>query len=236
MSIDYHIPLVKQGLQDCAQANAVQILNHYGISKTIDDIKSEVPVYISKSGVPLGSSLGHIATYFITLGFKTTLHTVDIEIFDPSWSGLTSLELIDNLRLRRQHFKSVKYEVEALDVIFDGYIKFLEAGGKIVFPIIDENYLIDLLSLGPIYCSVNYNFLNSTSKYLFEGSVSTHDPVKGSSFAHIVTLAGFHDGQFKVVDPDAEFGGVRLINSSLLVGSIYLAESDYDPLLITLEK
>ena len=43
--ISYDVPLLTQNVQDCVQASASQILAYYGINKTIDEIKNEVPVY-----------------------------------------------------------------------------------------------------------------------------------------------------------------------------------------------
>ncbi|MFA4827385.1 MAG: hypothetical protein WC596_04025 [Candidatus Shapirobacteria bacterium] len=237
-TIDYDIPLIKQGLQDCVQSNAVQILKYYGIQKSLDEVKAEVPVFVSKEGNPLGSSLGHIATYFINQGLKTTIHTVDIEIFDRSWKGLSNQDLIEKLQQRRKFIQSTKYSQEALDVIFDGYISFLKLGGQITFPIIDENFLINHLKSGPIYGVVSFNFLNSASKYKFSNvsKNSVPDSVEGSPGTHVVTIAGYKDNQFKLVDPDPEFGGIRWIDPNFLIGSIYLAETDFDSILITFNK
>lgn len=55
----YDVPIIRQGLKECTQASAAQLLSyyglHYGLHKTIDEIKKEVPVYIFKEGKPLGS-------------------------------------------------------------------------------------------------------------------------------------------------------------------------------------
>jgi hypothetical protein len=237
--IDYDVQLMEQGFQECTQTSAAQILKYYGIDKTTEEIKKEVPVYINKEGKHLGSSLGHIATYFVSLGLKTTIHTVDMEIFDRSWKDLSNFEMVEKLQERRKYFHSIKYEDEALDVIFDGYIKFLQAGGKVVFPIIDEKYLVNLLENGPIYGVVSYNFLNSTSKITIANGVGDpiYDSVQGSCGTHVITIAGHNENhQFKLVDSDPKFGGIRWVESGLLIGSIYLAETDYDSLLITVRK
>ncbi|OQX51014.1 hypothetical protein B5M47_02220 [candidate division CPR3 bacterium 4484_211] len=89
-AIDYDILIIKQGFQVCVQANAAQILRFYSINKTVEEIKKEVPVYVSREGKRLGSSIGHIATYFINQGFEVTIHTVDLEIFDRSWADCSN--------------------------------------------------------------------------------------------------------------------------------------------------
>jgi hypothetical protein len=235
--ISYDVPLLTQTIQDCVQSSASQILSHYGINKTIDEIKNEVPVYISSDGKPLGSSLGHIATYFIKLGLKTTLHSVDIEIFDRSWKNLDNQTLIQKLKERRKHLKHARYEESALDLVFSGYVLYLEKGGKIVFPIVDEAYLYQLLQKGPIYTILSYNFLNQVSKYKFVPEEKPiQDSIMGTSSTHAVVITGYKQGKFEITDSDYEFGGKKLIEVGLIIGAFYLAETDFDPLLITLEK
>lgn len=41
--ISYTVPLVTQGESECVQASASQILAYYGVKKTIEEIKKEVP-------------------------------------------------------------------------------------------------------------------------------------------------------------------------------------------------
>jgi len=235
--ISYNVPLLTQNIQDCVQSSASQILSYYGINKTIDEIKKEVPVYISSDGKPLGSSLGHIATYFIQLGLKTTLHSVDIEIFDCSWKNLDNQTLIQKLKERRNYLKHARYEETALDLVVGGYVLFLEKGGKIIFPIVDEVYLHKLLQKGPIYTILSYNFLNQVPKYKFasEGK-PIYDSIMGIPSTHAVVISGYKQGKFEITDSDYEFGGKKLIEAGQIIGAFYLAETDFDPLLITLEK
>jgi hypothetical protein len=235
--ITYDVPLLKQGIQDCVQSSASQMLSFYGINKSVEEIKKEVPVDIDSEGKELGSSLGHIATYFIQLGFKTTIHTVDLEIFDQSWKGSNNEQLINNLQERKKYIKHARYEEQIMNHVIDGYILFLEKGGKVELPIVDEKYLYNLLTHGPIYTVVSYNFLNQSPKYKFvKNSKPMQDDMAGTPNTHVIVISGYKDGKFEITDPDYEFGGKRLIEPSLLIGAFYLAETDCDPILITLEK
>lgn len=189
-------------------------------------------------GLPLGSSVGHMATYFLKLGFKVTMHIVDIEIFDRSWANLSKKELIKNLEKRKKFIKHPRYDSETFDLIFEGYISFIKLGEIVKFPIIDEEYFLNLLEKGPIYAVVSYNFLNSVAKHKFvkSGKKSIKDSIKGSPGTHVVIISGYKNGKFKITDSDPKFLGERWLKPGHLIGSIYLAETDFDPLLITLEK
>lgn len=236
-SILYKIPLIKQALQECAQTSAVQLLNYYGINKTLNEVRKEVPVYI-KDGVPLGSSVGHIATYLLQQGFEATMHIVELEIFDQTWRAATSDELIELLNNRKKFAKHHRYDTETMEVIFDGYVSFLTHGGKIVFPVIDEQYLVKLLKEGPIYGVLSWNFLNAAAKVRFdkEKNDSEKDAIEGHPATHALIISGYRDGKFLLTDPDYMYGGERWVESGLLVGSIYLAQTDFDSMVITFTK
>ncbi len=186
----------------------------------------------------MGTSLGHVASYFLSLGFETTIHTTDIQIFDRSYKDKSNDELIQSLLLRRKYIKHSGYDDQAMDVIFDGYTSFLANGGKIVFPIIDADYLCRLLESGPIFAVVSYNFLNDSPKNKYDELKLDYvpDASVGNPATHAVIINGVKGEQFHIVDPDKKYGGNRWISSSLLIASLYLAETDYDNLLISLKK
>ncbi|MBU2577774.1 hypothetical protein KKA69_02970 [Patescibacteria group bacterium] len=236
--INHKVPLIQQKLQDCVQASAAQILSFYGIKKDLKEIKKEVPVYISKNNKPLGSSLGHIGTYFLKLGLEATIHTTDTQIFDRSWQKLTKKEIIGKLIKRKKYIKHPIYQKEEFNLIFDGYISFLKSGGKINFPIITNEYIYNLLQKGPIYAVINFQFLNSVPKYTLNNKTGqiVKDDIKGNSSTHAIVISGFKNNKYIIVDPDENFGGVREIEVDHLLGSFYLAQTDYDNLLISLAQ
>lgn len=140
--IIYDIKRVEQADRfDCVQASGVSFLSHYGVQKTLQEIKKEVPVFINSKGKELGTAIGHIAKYFLQQGFDVTLHTSDIEIFDQSWQNLSSEKLSSKILERQSHLKHALYEYDALSVICDGFVQFLKEGGNIVFPVVDEVYI-----------------------------------------------------------------------------------------------
>jgi len=149
-----------QGIQECAQASAVQILEWFGIKKSLEEVKSDVPVYIGKNGKPVGTALGHIASYFLDLGFEVDMHLFDVQIFDPSWQNLSNLEMIQNLFKRRPHVKHGYYDDEIINVIFDGYTQFLKSGGKVKLNFLDTDMLRNQLNDTPLYAVVNYNLFH----------------------------------------------------------------------------
>jgi len=221
---------------ECTQASVKVMLDYYRQGKSLEDVRKEMPVYKRTDGVPMGTALGHAASYFTSLGFETTMHLNDVLIFDQCWKDLTSEELIENLKSRRRFVKSDRYDEDAMDAIFDGFTTFLKSGGKIVFPVIDEKYVENLLREGPVFATVNFNYLHLASRFKMVGDEFVPDPIEGYPTAHSVVISGCEDGRFLVIDPHQEYGGEKWIESGRLIGALYLAQIDLCSLLITLKK
>lgn len=236
MAIRYKIKLEKQGIQECVQASASQLLSYYGIEKSINEIKDEVPVYINTQGVKQGTSLGHIAAYIQSLGIKTTIHSSDIVIFDPTWKDKSSEELLQLLSQRKAYVKHGIYDEEAINLIVDGYTTLLRAGGDIDLSIVDSIFIQRCLEKGPLFLVVSYNSLNNCAKYEHEQGKPTQDSIKGIPSTHAIIISGYKNGIFDIVDPDFEYGGYRKIPESRLIAAYYLAETDMDCMFMSFEK
>lgn len=234
--ISHKINLIKQNSHDCVQTCASMFLDYYKVKKTVAHIKKEVPVYVTKEGKKLGSSTGHIAAYF-QKNFKTTMHAADIIIFDRNWNELSKDEIIERLKKRKQYVLHPIYKKDEIDLIIDGYIEFLKAGGQIKFPIITNRYIHNQLLKGPIFCIVNYQFLNSETKYnINKKNQFVCDDIKGQASTHVIIISGYKDNYYTIIDPDEDFFGKREIYKDHLLGAFYLAETDFDNLFITMSK
>lgn len=236
-SIEYNVPLIRQGLQDCLQASVAQLMAYHDISKTIEELKQEVPVYKDERGVPVGTSIGHMAAYLCNLGFAVTIHSTDIQLFDPSWRDKPSDELIDLLRKRLPHLGHPTYSLQVKEAILEGYSAFLQAGGTIEFPVISKDVICNVLEQGPLLAVVSYNFLNGTAKTIFDAQTNLYvaNPIEGQPSTHAVVVAGYKDDQFLLVDPDQKLGGKRWLDANRVVGAVYLAQTDFDNMIISVQ-
>ena len=232
MKIHYDIKLERQGLQECVQASAVQLLSYFKLNKTLNEVKSEVPVFIDEKGINRGTSLGHIAAYFQKLGLESKLHTADLIIFDESWKGVGRDKLIQNIRERIPFVKHGWYDRETIKLVCEGYISYIESGGVIIQPTVDVAYILSYLQRGPLYFVVSYNALNNCAKYDFSKD-NEQNSITGIPSTHAIVVSGYHDGMFEIVDPDFNFGGYREVPVSQLIAAYYLAETDTDCLFIS---
>lgn len=235
---DIYYPIARipqQEEADCVQACAAQILSHFGTKKSVSEIKAEVPVFVDSHGTKLGTSIGHVAVYFLSLGFEVTLHTSDVVLFDTTWKQLSKQELVARLQDRAANLTHAIYGRDAIQAITDGFVQFLQRGGMLVQAVVDEKYLVQLLTEGPVYAVVNYQFLYDKPKYRFVGDTLEDDPVRGDPSTHAVLITGYKNGLFCLLDPNAEFQvAEQWVAASKLIASYYLADVNLDPILITL--
>ncbi len=227
----------QQGTKDCAQANLSLLLSHYNIHKSVEDITAAVPVYVNTEGKSLGSSVGHIASYALDLGLKATLHVSDVQLFDQSWSTLSADELCNALVRRVPYIHHGTYDTETLHVIADGFVQFLRKGGTIVTPVVDEHYIHTQLVQGPLFFIVNYQYAFQRPRTNYTEEVKSADPITGSLSTHVVTITGYKDGQFQVVDTVREPEHATVwVPANRLIAAYHLADIDLDSMFLTLSK
>lgn len=236
--LQYDITYKKQGQQECVQTCASLLLNYYGVKKDSSEIKEEVPIYTTSKGEPIGSSIGHIASYFLKCGFDTTMHINDLLIFDRTWDGFSSQEILKKLDKRKKFIQHPVYKKDEFNMIFDGYSQFIKKGGSLDFSVITNDYLYSLLLNGPIFTVVNYQFLHSSAKTIYNKKDKSfdEDPIRGYASTHVVITAGYENNHYTIIDPDIKRGGTHQIRTDHLLGAFYLAQIDMDNILITLKS
>lgn len=237
MQISYKVPYIQQAEKDCLQASCAQLLQFHKVNKSITDVLREVPVYYTDDGEKLGSSIGHIASYLTKFSFHVTLHMLDTELFDRTWGNLAHEKIIEKLKERQEYILHGKYDKKAIEVIVSGYLLFLQSKGEIVFPILTRQYLIDLLKQGPFIAIVNWNYYTSRSKIRYEhdNQKEIPDDIEGKVATHAIVISGYENDKFCITDPDFFHNKLTKIDSDHLIGSICMAQSDMDCMLISMK-
>lgn len=227
----------KQGPNDCAQTSASVLLAALGQPMSVEDIKKDVPVFINAKGEEIGTSWPHLAAFLKTKGNDVTMHATDIELLDRSWATLSPDEIIERLHERKKHIRHAYHGTDVIEAYVDGYEQFLKAGGRIVFPILTEGYLHQLLLKDPFIAAVSYNYLNSGPKKVFDQKKRqwSTDDISGRTTTHAVVVAGYDSGKFLIIDADQPSveAGTRWLDAGHLIGAICLAETEWDNILIT---
>ena len=129
-------------------------------------------------------------------GFKTTIYSYNIRVFDPTWENLETQEIAQKLRLRLKRTRKGKARFN-----LESYIEYLEQGGKVRFNELTPALLEELLDPGiPILTG-----LSATHLYRYPRSHSNgvDDDIYGNPEGHFVLLLEYlpKTRQVVVADP-----------------------------------
>lgn len=222
------------------QTAATQTLSYFDKTVQVADVIREVPVYIDEKGHKIGTSPGHLASYFAKKGYNTTAYIFDTELFDRSWGGMTSASVITNLRDRQKAIPDNSWLAKYHHILVEGWELYAKAGGHFVFSGISGTMLHNLLDHGPYLISLNSTYLNGKPKQRYDTALDkfVDDAISGRSLTHGTTCAGYKDNKFLIVDPDPPEGTDqhRWIEQDHLIASIMAAQTESDNLLISITK
>jgi hypothetical protein len=130
-------------------------------------------------------------------GFEATIYTYNVTVFDPTWfSG--SVDLAERLKLQA----SAKKHDQRLQAATEGYLEFLESGGRIRFTDLSRTLIRGLLRRGlPILTGLSSTYLYRTAREY--GPQDRPDDVLGTPGGHFVVMAGYNrkERQVLIADP-----------------------------------
>lgn len=237
--IEYDINAIKQRSAECMQTAATQVISYFDDSIDVDTVIKDVPVYV-ENGEKIGTSPGHLASYFAKLGYKTSAYIFDLELFDRSWSDLPAQNIVEELHKRQKNIPINSWLSKYHHILVDGWELFANAGGTFKITPLSIHLLHVLLQEAPFLVTLNSTYLNNSAKqrYSIEGDKFIDDPISGRSLTHGVTCAGYRDGEFLIIDPDPPEGvdHHRWIKEDHLIASIMAAQTESDNLLICINK
>jgi len=179
--------------------------------------------------------LDHGGTYAVFLGcdalrrgYSVRIYTYNLTVFDPSWFGPDKVDLRERLS-RQQRAKSDP----RIYVATEGYLEFLELGGRIRFANLSRELIGGILRRGiPLLAGLSATYLYRQPREF--GPDDTPDDVHGVPSGHFVVIAGFDHGTGKllVVDPyqPHRYGPVLRywVNADRVVGAILLGIVTHD--------
>jgi hypothetical protein len=238
-SIEYPIKAIKQETSECMQTAATQMISYFDTSITVNEVLRTVPVY-EENGEKIGTSPGHLATYFTQKGYHTTSYIFDTELFDRTWEGLTSEQVVKELQERQAYIPDSSWLAKYHRILVDGWKLYAESGGNFSFTPLSVALLRQLLNVGPYLLMVNSTYLNQEAKQLYDKGDDRFnpDPIRGRSLTHATTCAGYKEGNFLIVDPDPPRGieQHRWVQQDHLIASIMAAQTESDNLLLSISQ
>ncbi len=117
-------------------------------------------------------------------GYRATIYTYNLMVFDPTWF-VPGGDIAERLMLQRE----VKRD-RRLQHATEGYLEFLDLGGRLRFTDLTRSLLRGILRRGqPILTGLSSTYLYRTAREY--GPESTPDDIRGTPGGHFVVLAGY---------------------------------------------
>lgn len=176
-----------------------------------------------------------LAIHALKRGYKATIFTYDLKVFDPSWFKYQPIKMV---RVLKEQMK-VKASRKKLMVASKGYIKFLELGGELRYAELDDQLVKEYIARSiPVLTGLSATYLYGTPR---EISDNTYDSIKGDPAGHFVVINGYDDKKnwAYLADPmtpnPLNKGRIYGVNFNRLINSIMLGIITYDANLLIIE-
>ncbi|MBX7127217.1 MAG: C39 family peptidase [Cyclobacteriaceae bacterium] len=189
------------------------------LKQVVQEVKS------LKSGGTLAVMLGNHA---LQRGYKAHIYTYNWNVFDPSWRGYSSRKMIDSLK-RQMRFK---YKRRKLRVASQAYIKFLEAGGKILYDELDQALIKKYVKASiPMLTGLSATHLYGTEREV--PTTNKYNSIKGEPVGHFVIVNGYDEEAKSVyladpMNPNPLKSQYYSVAFDKLINSIMLGIVTYD--------
>lgn len=228
-TIDFHIHPQPNDVT-CGPTCLHAVYRYYGDSISLDQVISEVRSL--KEGGTLATLL---ACHALKRGYRATIYSYNLNIFDPTWFKLP----VPELKAKLQAQAAVKKQSK-LRIATKAYLSFLDMGGKLVF----EDLTITILRR---YMKKNLPIITGlSSTYLYHspreyGFNCDYDDIRGEPAGHFVVLCGYNREAhtIRVADPllpnPYADGNIYDVSLPRLICSILLGVLTYDAKLLIIK-
>jgi hypothetical protein len=173
-----------------------------------------------------------LACHALGRGYRATIYTYNLRVFDPTWFADGGASLREKLARQRKRKREAK-----LRLATDAYLDFLERGGRILFEDLTPSLLARYFDRSkPVLAGLSATYLYRTARELDD----RYDDVGGEASGHFIVLCGY-DGEghdVRVADPyptNPESKHYYTVTMHRLIGAIYLGILTYDANLLVIE-
>ena len=202
------------------------IYRYFDDEISLEQLVSEVPQIASG-----GTLAVYLAVHALRRGYRATIYSYNLQIFDPTWAVARSEEIAGKLKLQA----SCKKVDPELEVATKGYLEFLELGGELRFEVLTAALIRRNLKRSlPILSGLSATYLYNSAREYCQGQDLIFDDIRGTPMGHFVVLAGYdkEDRSVLVADPllpnPVNSGQYYRVNILRLVCAIMLGTLTFD--------
>ena len=196
------------------------------LSQVIQEVKQ------LKNGGTLAVMMG---SHALQRGYQASIYTYNLNVMDPTWFKLSSTKIIANLRKQMAY----KAKRRKLRVASGAYIKFLEAGGKLLYAELDESLIKGYLKKSiPILAGLSATYLYGTPREMPVNN--KFDSIKGDPVGHFAIINGYNADSSYVyladpMNPNPLKSQYYHVSFDRLINSIMLGIVTYDANLLIIQ-
>ncbi len=206
------------------------LYRYYGDEQPLAEIIGET--HMLDSGGTLDVFL---AIHALRRGYRATLYTYNLQMFDPTWFSRPGVDIAERLARQREH----KHDARLLAAT-PGYLDFLALGGELRFEDLTPALLRGILQRRtPILTGLSATWLYRHPREW--GPDDADDDVRGEPAGHFVLLSGYRSGEREIVVDDPfhanPFDPARryAVGIHRVIGSILLGIVTYDANLLVIQ-
>ena len=191
---------------ECAPACLAMVFDSFKIRVGMDTILNKIPKDIPK----WRDWLYVLGTIALENGLTARLVNMSTQTLDPSWQTLPMSTLKKKLSAELRFVKRViKNKREPYRFYFlehhpkieyaelQAAIAFLNAGGRIDIQPITASHIRSALHAGFLVIAS----LDAAILYRSSRGIPKNDDIRGTTWGHVVVVAGYHGDRFLIVDP-----------------------------------
>jgi len=206
------------------------VYEYYGDSISLEQVITEVKSL--EGGGTLAVLLGNHA---LKRGYKATIFTYNLNVFDPTWFSEKEVSLAEKLKAQ----EAIRKE-EKLSFATHGYLEFLESGGTLKFEDLTLNLIRQFLKKSiPILTGLSSTYLYRAVRENPENNED--DNIAGSPSGHFVVLCGYdkETREVLVADPyqknPVSGDHYYMVSIARLLGAVLLGILTHDANLLIIE-
>ena len=186
-----------------------------------------------------GTLAAYLGLHALKRGYRATIYTYNLELFDPTWFNEPGEHIAR--RLRQQ--LDAKPTKKRLRVSTEAHLEYLEAGGTVQFEELSPDLIRRVLSRRlPIMTGLSATYLYGCAREIYDRERgATYDSVRGFPTGHFVVLHGYDATTDSVLVADPYHGNPLSdghnyrVGIVRLLGAIMLGVLSYDGNLLVIE-
>lgn len=216
----------------CGPACLHGIYRYYGDRISLDTVVAELEM-LEHGG---GTFDVFLANHALRRGYRVTLYTYNLQLFDPTWFDFAA----DEIRKRLAAQARFKHNWKRLQATSRGYDEFLRLGGRLELRDLEPKLLRKFLKRSvPVVTGLSATYLYRAMRDV--PATNEDDDIRGEPVGHFVVLTGYRrlTREVLIADPlpSNPLTGSRYyaVNTHRLIGAILLGTVTYDANLLVIE-